>query len=140
MSKTSNRLTSKQEKFCVEYVKGGSKSLSDAYRAAYNCEKMKPASINRLASALKDNIKIASRINELTEEAKQKAVVTLKDHLDKLAELRDMASENGQYGAAIKAEIARGKASGLYVDKQEVTGADGGPVVVLFGGGHREQV
>ena len=30
MSKTSNRLTPKQEKFCLEYVKGGRKSLSDA--------------------------------------------------------------------------------------------------------------
>mgnify|MGYP000300240148 CR=1 FL=1 len=27
-------LTAKQEAFCIEYVKGGSKSFSDAYRAA----------------------------------------------------------------------------------------------------------
>lgn len=125
MSKTSNRLTPKQEKFCLEYVKGGRKSLSDAYRAAYNCEQMKPATVNTKACELMKNGKITARINELTEEAKQKAVVTLEAHLNELAKLRDLAADAGQYGAAIKAETARGKASGLYVDKQDVTSSDG---------------
>ena len=59
----SNGLTSKQEKFCITYVTEGG-SLSDAYRAAYNCEKMKPESVNRKAAELMANGKISARISE----------------------------------------------------------------------------
>ena len=104
-----NGLTSKQEKFCITYVTEGG-SLSDAYRAAYNCEKMKPESVNRKAAELMANGKISARHN---------AVVTVEEHLRELARLRDLAVETRQYGAAIKAETARGKVSGLYVDRQE---------------------
>lgn len=57
-------LTTKQEKFCITYVTEGC-SLSDAYRAAYNCEKMKPESVNRKAAELMANGKVSARINEL---------------------------------------------------------------------------
>lgn len=112
-------LTAKQEAFCIEYVKRGSKSFSDAYRAAYNCEKMKPSTINTKASVLAQNGKITARINELRAEARHNAVVTVEEHLRELSRLRDLATEAGQFGAAIKAETARGRVSGLYVEKQE---------------------
>jgi hypothetical protein len=35
--------------------------------------------------------------------------------------LRDAAVENNAYGAAVTAEINRGKAAGLYVDRKEFT-------------------
>lgn len=113
-----NGLTSKQEKFCITYVTEGG-SLSDAYRAAYNCEKMKPESVNRKAAELMANGKISARISELRAEARHNAVVTVEEHLRELARLRDLAVETRQYGAAIKVETARGKVSGLYVDRQE---------------------
>lgn len=111
-------LTTKQEKFCITYVTEGC-SLSDAYRAAYNCEKMKPESVNRKAVELMANGKVSARINELREEARHNAVVTVEEHLRELSRLRDLATEAGQFGAAIKAETARGRVSGLYVEKQE---------------------
>ena len=113
-----NGPTSKQEKFCITYVTEGG-SLSDAYRAAYNCEKMKPESVNRKAAELMANGKISARISELRAEARHNAVVTVEEHFRELARLRDLAVETRQYGAAIKAETARGKVSGLYVDRQE---------------------
>ena len=113
-------LTSKQEAFCEAYVaQDGPKSQSDAYRAAFNCERMKPATIWNKASDLMKVSEVRVRIKELTDEAAQKAVVKLKDHIDELKKLRDQAAAAGQYGAAIKAEMARGKASGLYVERQE---------------------
>ena len=133
-------LTAKQEAFCIEYVKGGSKSFSDAYRAAFSCAHMKPSTINTKASVLAQNGKIRARIDELRAEASREASVTLVDHLRTLEALRDSAAEAGQYSAAVKAEIARGKASGLYVDRQEISGPDGDPVVVLFGGQSRVPV
>ena len=65
-------LTPKQEKFAVEYVRTG--SATEAYRAAYVCDRMKPESVHRLAHAQLHHVKIASRIKELTEEANQPAI------------------------------------------------------------------
>lgn len=136
-------LTAKQERFCVEYVSNGSKSYSDAYRIAFDCSRMKPASVNRRAFALKEEVKIRARIKELQDEVAERAMVTLAGHLEDLKRLRDEAREARQFNAAITAEIARGKACGLYVERTEVSGPDGEPVpfsIVAFDGGRREPV
>ena len=86
-------LTAKQERFCVEYVSNGSKSYSDAYRIAFDCSRMKPASVNRRAFALKEEVKIRARIKELQDEAAERAMVTLAGHLEDLRRLRDEARE-----------------------------------------------
>ena len=41
----------------------------------------------------------------------------LKIHLEALAELRNIAARKGQFAAAVSAEIARGKAMGLYQEQ-----------------------
>ncbi len=135
-------LTARQERFCVEYVNGGSKSFSDAYRAAFDCSRMKPASVNNKASKLAAENEIQARIKELQDEAAERAMVTLVGHLEDLKRLRDEAREARQFNAAINAEIARGKAAGLYVERSEVSGPEGQPVsiVVAFDGGRREPV
>ena len=115
-------LTQKQESFCTEYVKCG--NAAEAYRSAYKSEKMKPESVWSLASRLMSNVNIMSRVQELRDAAAKEAQVTLEGHLNKLAELRDMAIEEGQLSAAITAEVSRGKAAGLYTErvKNEVSG------------------
>lgn len=63
------RLTEKQEKFCQYYIDTG--NASEAYRMAYNTEKMQPNSINVEACNLlneKKNPKISIRINEIRAE------------------------------------------------------------------------
>lgn len=57
----------------------------------------------------------------------------LAGHLQTLGELRDRAIAAGKYGPAIQAEIARGKASGLYVEKVERPGGVE-VAIVKFGG------
>ncbi|MBU4396466.1 MAG: hypothetical protein L6271_01935 [Desulfobacteraceae bacterium] len=42
----------------------------------------------------------------------------LKTHLEALAELRNIAARKGQIAAAVAAEVARGKAMGLYQQEQ----------------------
>ena len=135
-------LTAKQERFCVEYVSNGSKSYSDAYRAVFNCSKMKPGTVNNKASKLAAENEIQARIKKLQDEAAERAMVTLVGHLEDLKRLRDEAREARQFNAAINAEIARGKAAGLYVERSEVSGPEGQPVsiVVAFDGGRREPV
>jgi hypothetical protein len=41
----------------------------------------------------------------------------LKTHLEALAELRNIAARKGQFAAAVSAEIARGRAMGLYLQE-----------------------
>lgn len=121
-------LTPKQEAFCLAYLETG--NASEAYRRAYNAENMKPETINRNAKALMDNSKIAARLAELRAPALKKAQMTLEGHLADLQMLRDKALAADQFSAAITAEIARGKASGVHVEKSErvLTGPDGGPI------------
>lgn len=72
-------LTIKQEAFSVEYVRCG--NASDAYRFAYNAEKMKSVTINRKAAELMDNGGVAARIAELRAIVAKKAEFTLLDVL-----------------------------------------------------------
>ena len=121
-------LTPKQEAFALAYLETG--NASEAYRRAYDAEGMKPESINRKAKELIDSGKIAARVEELRAPVREAAQITLKQHLDDLKRLRDLAEASEKYGPAIQAEVARGKASGLYVEKTEVTGANGGPLQI----------
>ena len=56
-------LTGKQEKFCQCVADG--MTQADAYRTAYNAEKMKPESVQVKASVLMADGKIALRVAEL---------------------------------------------------------------------------
>lgn len=114
-------LTQKQEMFCLAYIETG--NASEAYRRAYNSGGMKPESVNRKAKELMDNVNITARLQELRAPAVARAQITLETHLADLKRLRDMAEASEKYGPAIQAEVARGKASGLYVEKQEITGS-----------------
>lgn len=108
-------LTPKQEDFCIAYIETG--NASEAYRRAYDSSKMGDATINRAAKELIDNPKIAARLAEVRAPVIAKAQITLETHLYDLKALRDKADAAEKYGPAIAAEIARGKASGLYVEK-----------------------
>ena len=48
----------------------------------------------------------------------EKFGIDLGRHLGELAKLRDDAMKKGAWSAAINAEVARGKAGGLYVDQK----------------------
>ena len=119
-------LTPQQEAFAQAVASG--MNQSDAYREAY---KVKPAtkatSVNVSASKLMADPNISQRVAELRAPVVAKAQMTLESHLADLQMLRDKALEANQLSAAISAEIARGKASGVHVEKsaQEITGSLG---------------
>ena len=112
-------LTAKQEAFAQAVVAGSSQA--DAYRAAYDAQDMKAETIHKRSSELMANGAIAGRVQELREPAVKRAQITLESHLEDLQKLRNMAVKGNQYSAAISAEVARGKAAGLYVDRIEGT-------------------
>ena len=115
-----NELTQKQENFCLAYIETG--NASEAYRKAYNAAGSSEKSVWELASKMLDNPKVISRLEALREQAACRALLTLERHLEELATLRDEARAEGRYSAAIAAEIARGKAAGLYVEQSRTEG------------------
>lgn len=120
-------LTPKQEKFALAVASG--KTQSDAYREAFNVRPTtKPETVNQQASRLMADRNISARVEELRKPIANKAMITLESHIARLKELAELAIQEGQIAAAIKAEELCGKASGVYVEKRQITGADGGPV------------
>jgi len=73
------KLTTKQEKFCIEVMKG--KSYIDAYKASYNVSNMKDATIYVKASVMlkKDNIRI--RMSELRNKVQKKELYTIEESI-----------------------------------------------------------
>ena len=110
-------LTPKQEAFAQAVASG--KSQAEAYRIAYNASKCKPETVHVKASHLMADGKVAARVAEMRGKAAEAAAVTLEGHLSRLEELSKAAQGAGQYSAAIAAEVARGKASGIAVEKSE---------------------
>lgn len=111
-------LTPKQEAFTQAIVTG--MNQSDAYRLAYKVRpSTKPESVNQNASRIMADVNVMSRVAELRAPVVKAAQMTLESHLNDLKGLRNMATKAAQYSAAIAAEVARGKAAGLYVEKVE---------------------
>ncbi len=77
-------LTAKQEQFALIAVQPGA-TLSGAYRAAYNAEKMNPNTIYRTAHELATNPKITARMAELRAAAADRALVSVQQVLERLA-------------------------------------------------------
>lgn len=119
-----SELSQQREAFAQAVASG--LNQSDAYRTAYRVKNTtKPETVNQAASRLMADSKVAARVAELRAPVAKAAQMTLESHLQRLRELSEKAEESGQMSAAITAEVARGKASGLYVERTELTGKDG---------------
>lgn len=109
-------LTEKQEAFAQALACSYPPiSASDAYRRAYQTERMKPATVNNQAHKLQRRPAIAARIAELREQAAERNAITVDALLQELAEARDAAlqSDPPQAGAAVSATMGRAKLLGL---------------------------
>ena len=112
------RLTEMQMKFAQELVvHEGRKSPTEcAVEAGYD----KDSAAVR-ASELRNPRKyplVVKYIGELRDEYQKKYEVTYERHISELAKIRDEARKKGAFSAANNAEIARGKAAGLYVEQK----------------------
>lgn len=117
-------LSPQREKFAQAVASG--MNQSDAYREAYKVRNgTKLSSVNVNASKLMNDAKVAQRVAELRAPIVKNVQVTLENHLRDLMALRNLATKEKQMSAAINAEIARGKACGLYVEKLQHSNPDG---------------
>lgn len=109
-------LTPKQENFCIVYLETG--NASEAYRQSYNAENMSQNALNREASVMLDNPKIAQRIEQLRAPIIKKAQLTVEDLLKELEEARQLAIQTEAPAPAVSATMGKAKLLGL--DKQVI--------------------
>jgi phage terminase small subunit len=93
--------TAKQEAFIAAAIKG--MNDSDAYRAAYDCSRMKPETVNRKAHELMRNGKIRARIEAARAEAAKQAQWSLDMAVERTKAVNDVAFEDiTKYGICEK--------------------------------------
>jgi phage terminase small subunit len=115
-SRKEKKLTPKQEKFAQAVASGT--SLKEAAEVAGYSHKNAARAGAYLAN---HEPLVQNRIQELQNRGAARATLTLSKHLDNLEELRDKALQNNAFGAAVTAEVSRGKAAGIYVERKELT-------------------
>ena len=115
--KTWQPLNSKQKKFCKEYIKGQT-ATEAAIKAGYT--KDRKGAKTQGSVLLNHNPMVRNYLIDLEITASEKDAISLENHLSTLHELREEAKDQGQISAAITAEVHRGKAGGLYVDRREI--------------------
>lgn len=121
------QLTHQQEAFVQAIAAGMSQAA--AYRSAYpRAKAWKDAHVYTAGSELAALPKISRRLAQLQAQAARAAVFTLADHLRNLETISLAALKAKDFAAAARAEEARGKASGFYAQKVEITGKGGGPI------------
>ena len=61
---------------------------------------------------------VVKYIGELRAEVQEKYGISFEKHISELAQIRNQALEKGAWSAAVNAEVARGKAAGLYIEQK----------------------
>ena len=110
-------LNSKQKKFCKEYLKGQT-ATDAAVKAGYT--KDRKGAKTQGSVLLNHNPVVRNYLIDLEIAASERDAVSLETHLSTLHDLREEAKDQGQISAAITAEVHRGKAGGLYIDRREI--------------------
>lgn len=111
-------LQPKHKKFCQLYIQGLS-GAEAARRAGFT--KHKYGAKAQGSALLRRNPLVANYIIDLLKKEQERAAVSMESHLTELSLLRDEARDSGQISSAISAEVSRGRAAGLYIEKKEVT-------------------
>jgi hypothetical protein len=110
-------LNSKQKLFCKEYFKGQT-ATDAAVKAGYT--KDRKGAKTQGSVLLNHNPVVRNYLIDLEISASERDAVSLETHLSTLHDLREEAKDQGQISAAITAEVHRGKAGGLYIDRREI--------------------
>ena len=118
-----------QENFCVEFVRCG--NATEAYKkAGYKVRSDNTAAV--CAAKLLRNAKVQSRIAELREELDSHKIMDAAERRELLTQFaRD--EETGK-ADRLKAMDLLNKMDGVYINKTQVSGTDGGPLTFRWEG------
>jgi len=111
------KLSERQIKFAelLVYNEGRMSPAECAKQAGYETRPRQAAS--ELRSPNRSPL-VVKYIGELRAEVQEKYGVSFERHITELAKIRDDARKKGAWSAATNAEVARGKAAGLYIDQK----------------------
>jgi len=113
-------ITHKQIRFAKEYVyNDGSKTQTECAIDAGYADSSASVRASELTNPQKYPL-VVRFIDKIQRERDKKYQVTFSRHVRKLAEIRDEAINKGNLTAAVAAEVQRGRAAGLYVERKEV--------------------
>ena len=112
------RLTEMQMKFAHEIVSNeGRKNGTECAISAGYAEDSAGVRAAELQNPKRFPL-VVKYIGELREEYQKKYAVTFERHLAELGKIRIDALKKGAWSAAVNAEVARGKAAGLYIEQK----------------------
>ena len=112
------RLTEMQMKFAHEIVTNeGRKNGFECAVAAGYAEDSARVRASELQNPKRFPL-VVKYIGELREEYQRKYAVSFERHISELAKIRMEALKKGAWSAAVNAEVARGKAAGLYIEQK----------------------
>ena len=125
------KLTSKQEAFARAYVELG--NATEAYRQSYDVSpEAKPEGVWVDACKLLGSPKVALRIEQLQQAARERHDITIDTITKMLKEDRELAREQGQTSAAVSAVMGLAKIHGLVIDKSSNENRNTGTVRVTW--------
>ena len=112
------RLTEMQMKFAHEIVTNeGRKNGFECAKDAGYAEDSARVRASELQNPKRFPL-VVKYIGELRDEYQKKYAVTFERHITELGKIRQDALKKGAWSAAVNAEVARGKAAGLYVEQK----------------------
>ena len=115
------RLTEMQKRFAEYLVFGGPEgpvSKSDAAKLAGYSEKRCRQEGSELTNPPRYSPLVVKYIGELHDERLQQHEVTYSKHIAELDRIKQAALKKGSFSSAVNAEVSRGKAAGLYIDRK----------------------
>ena len=112
------RLTEMQMKFAHEIVTN--EGRKNATECATDAGYTKDTAVVKASQLQNPKLYplVVKYIGELREEYQKKYAVTFERHISELGKIRQDALKKGAWSAAVNAEVARGKAAGLYVEQK----------------------
>ena len=112
------RLTEMQIKFAHEIVTN--EGRKNATECAVDAGYTKETAVVKASQLQNPKLYplVVKYIGELREEYQKKYAVTFERHISELGKIRMDALKMGAWSAAVNAEVARGKAAGLYVEQK----------------------
>ena len=112
------RLTEMQMKFAHEVVTN--EGRKNATECAVDAGYTKDTAVVKASQLQNPKLYplVVKYIGELREEYQKKYAVTFERHISELGKIRQDALAKGAWSAAVNAEVARGKAAGLYVEQK----------------------
>ena len=112
------KLTEMQIKFANELVSNeGRKTATDCAKLAGYAEDRASITASELQNPKLFPL-VVQYLGQLRSENQKKYDITFESHISELGKIRNQSIESKAWSAAVNAEVARGKAAGLYIEQK----------------------